>query len=209
MRKIVRAMAVVAALAFAPSAMAQIALDVKAGWAIPTGNATVGNALSSGVSGGIPLEVAGRYKFTPNLSAGLYFQWGPSFVKSSVCDVGVSCAASDMRLGIEAVYGFSPGAMNPWVSLGTGWEWSFFSASGGGATASASTNGWEYFNVQAGVDFPLSKLFALGPYVGYFGGTYTSSSITSQGQTVSGSIPSSERAFHGWIQIGAKGTFNL
>jgi outer membrane protein W len=203
MTKALRAMAVVAALAFAGTAEAQFALDLKVAYAIPTGDVVSGAALSSGVSGGMPFEVAGRYRFTPNLSAGAYFQWGPAFVKSGACEAGATCSASDMRIGLEAMYAFMPdGAFNPWVSLGTGWEWLFLSDTS--VNPSSSTlSGWEYFNVQAGVDFPLSRLFALGPYVGYFGGSYTSNSAST------GSIPSEFRAFHGWFQIGAKGTFNF
>jgi hypothetical protein len=209
MKKVLSAVVVAAALAFAGTAQAQFALDLKMAYAIPTGNAQTGLALSDSISGAIPFEVAGRYRFTPNLSAGVYFQWGPAFVKSSACLAGASCSASDMRLGLEVMYGFNPTGMNPWVSLGTGWEWAFSSISAGGASINASTSGWEYFNVQAGIDFPLSKLFALGPYVGYFGGSFTNQSITVDGQTASSTIDSANRAFHGWFQIGAKGTFNF
>ncbi len=63
--------------------------------------------------------------------------------------------------------------------------------------------------MQAGVDFNLSKTFAVGPYVGYFGGTYSSLSATQNGAETSSSIPSEYRSFHGWVQVGAKGTVNL
>ncbi len=210
MKKILSAVVVAAALTFAGTAQAQFALDLKMAYAIPTGNVINGIALSNSTSGAIPFEVAGRYRFTPNLSAGLYFQWGPAFLKSSFCDVGLSCSASDMRLGVEVMYGFNPTGMNPWVSLGTGWEWSFASATAGGLSATSQTNGWEYFNIQTGIDFPLSKLFGLGPYVGYFGGSFTSWSATdSNGVYTSGTYGSGVAAFHGWFQIGAKGTFNF
>jgi hypothetical protein len=92
------------------------------------------------------------------------------------------------------------------VSLGTGWEWTNITLSDGGASTTATLSGWEYFNVQVGVDFPLSKLFSLGPYLGYFGGSYTN---LADGSGTSATIPSSNRAFHGWFQFGAKGTFNF
>ncbi len=207
MRKTLSVMVVAAALSYAPSAMAQIALDLKTGYAIPTGDVVSGSSLSSTYSGAIPLEAAGRWRFTPNLSAGVYFQWNPAFVKSSACDAGASCSGYDMRLGVEVAYAFMPdGSYNPWVSLGTGWEWTGLSVSAGGVTVKPSLNGWEYFNVQGGVDFPLSKLFAIGPYVGYFGGSYTT---VSDGSGSSISVPSGNRAFHGWFQFGAKATFSF
>ena len=44
----------------------------------------------------------------------------------------------------------------------------------GTQSATLTFSGWEYFNVQGGLDFNLSKTFAVGPYLGYFGGSYTS-----------------------------------
>ena len=210
MKRILSSMAVAAALAFAPPAMAQVSLDLKLGYSIPTGNAVTDAAMSDAFSGALPIEAAARYRFTPNLSAGIYFQYGPAFISSTTCESGVSCSGYDMRLGIQAVYGFLPdGGMNPWVSLGTGWEWTQLKASAAGQSASATFSGWEYFNVQAGVDFPLSKMFALGPYVGYFGGTYTNVSSSGFAEFINGSIPSEDRAFHGWFQFGVKGTLTL
>jgi hypothetical protein len=52
-------------------------------------------------------------------------------------------------------------------------------------------------------------MFALGPYLGYSGGTYTNVSLDSTLLTQSESIPSANRAFHGWFQFGVKGTVNL
>ena len=216
MKKVLSAVVVAAALAFAGTAQAQFALDLKVGYAIPTGNVvssgTVSQSMSDTWSGSLPLGVDGRYRFTPNLSAGIYFQWNPAFVASNFCngiDVGVTCTGSDMRLGLEVMYGFNPTGMNPWVSLGTGWQWTNISASLNGQSGGATYSGWEYFNVQVGVDFPLSKLFAIGPYVGYFGGTYTSVNATGNATVTDTSIPSSLRSFHGWFQFGAKGTFNF
>jgi hypothetical protein len=219
MTKVLRAMAVVAVLAFAGTAEAQFALDLKAGYAFPTGNVVSSSVSSTTMSdvwaGSIPLGVDARWRFTPALSAGVYFQFNPAFAGSRFCDAAKvsgasSCSGSDMRLGLEVMYGFNPTGMNPWVSLGTGWQWTNISATIAGTTGGVTFSGWEYFNVQAGVDFPLSKLFALGPYVGYFGGTYTNQSATGDAVLDGPStIDSSLRSFHGWFQIGAKGTFNF
>jgi hypothetical protein len=208
MKKILSALVVAASVAFAPSAQAQFALDLKLGYALPVGDATLNNPLSDGISGALPIGIDARYKFTPNLSAGVYFQYAPAFVKN--CDPGTSCSASGVRLGIEAVYAFMPDAgFNPWVSLGTGWEWATFKQSAGGLDGSATLDGWEYFNIQVGGDFALSKMFSVGPYVGFSGGTYTTLSNSSGGTNASVSIPSANRAFHGWFQFGVKGTVNL
>ncbi len=216
MKKILSALVVAGAVAAAPSAQAQFAADLKVGYAVPTGNlvqtgtAEFSGSMSNVWSGAVPIEVAGRYRFTPNLSAGIYFQYNPAFVASYLCSSGLSCSGYDMRVGAEAVYGFLPdGTINPWVSVGTGWQWTQFKLSGFGQSISATFHGWEYFNVQVGADWNITKMFAFGPYIGFFGGTYTAASLTSEGQTQSGTINSSARSFHGWLQFGVKGTVNL
>jgi len=212
MRKIVLAVAAAVGLAMAGPAEAQFAFDLKLAYAIPMGNIAQStldstNVLSDSISGALPIGIDARYRFTKNWSAGLYFQYAPAFPKN--CPTGVSCSASNLRLGVEAVYGFLPdGGMNPWVSLGTGWEWLNGSISRGSLKQSSGFNGWEYFNVQVGLDFQLAKMFGLGPYVGFSGGSYGSVSFTDiDGTTTSGSIANT--AFHSWFQFGVKGTLDI
>jgi hypothetical protein len=190
------------------------ALDVKVAYAVPVGSGWGSSTwedfgyhpawpMTDAWTGAVPLEVAGRYRFTPALSAGVYFQWGPAFVTSSAFNGIAGTSGYDMRVGVEAVYGFMPDASwNPWVSLGTGWEWTQYA----GQDASFTMSGWEFLNVQAGVDFRLSPTFGLGPYLGFVGGNYTNFSAVSAGVNSGGAIPSGGRAFHGWLQFGLKGT---
>jgi hypothetical protein len=216
MKKIGTVVAVVAALGLAFPAEAQVSLDLKLGYALPTGNvieyggSDFAGPMKNTWSGAIPIEAAGRYRFSPAFSAGVYFQYDPALIASRLCATGMTCSGYDMRVGVEAVYGFLPDKfLNPWVSLGTGWEWSRFSIATATDSAAFTYSGWEYFNVQAGLDFNLSRTFAVGPYLGYFGGSYTSLSATQSGVSASASVPSEFRSFHGWIQFGAKGTVNL
>jgi hypothetical protein len=209
-KRILVALTVAVGLAFASDASAQVALDLKLGYALPTGSMIQDASMTDIYSGAFVLGVDGRYRFTPNLSAGVYFQWNPAFVKSSFCG-GASCSGYDMRVGAELAYAFMPdGGLDPWVSIGTGWQWTQVQGSAGGVSASLTVSGWEYFNAQAGIDFPVAKAFAIGPYVGYSGGTYTtiSGNIGGLGGG-SDSIPSEFRTFHGWFQFGLKGTLNL
>ncbi len=223
MKKILSALVIAGAVAAAPSAQAQIALDLKVGYGIPSGQvfalapgALFGGDMSNLISGEVPIEVAGRYRFTPNLSAGVYFQYAPAFVASYTCTAGLSCSAYNMRVGAEVMYGFMPeNTINPWVSVGTGWEWLSATVKapipGGTQSITGTVNGWEWFNVQVGADWNITKMFSVGPYVGFFGGEYTSLSISGLGAGLDGSttIPSSSRTFHGWWQFGVKGTVNL
>jgi hypothetical protein len=214
MKRFLKALAVLSAVLLAPSARAQVAIDVKAGYALPIGNvasaSTVSSywkgALSNFVSGAIPLEIAGRYRFTPKFSAGIYFQYAPAFTAAFICQPAFSCSTSNVRVGAEAVYGFLPDStFNPWVSVGSGWEWLNQTIVENGRTHANGLNGWEWFNVQVGADWNLSKMFAAGPYVGFFGGQYSSATVDGSNYT----IASANRHFHGWAQLGLKGTVNL
>jgi len=214
MKRLLSALAFVAVLLLAPSARAQVAIDLKAGYALPMGNVATATTVSTDphgpldnvVSGAIPLEIAARFRFTPRFSAGIYFQYAPAMVSSFSCLSSFSCSASNVRAGAEAVYGFLPDStFNPWVSVGSGWEWLNRTVTTPTQTTKLGLNGWEWFNVQAGADLNLSKMFAAGPYVGYFGGQYSSASIDGR----SNPIASANRQFHAWLQFGLKGTVSL
>jgi len=217
----VRAVAAALGLSLAPSATAQVALDLKLGYGLPTGNVwTVSPVsatwpMSKSWTGSIPVEFGARYRISPAISAGVYFGWGPAFVTSTGFDAITGSSGSDLRVGIDLVYAFSPDrAMSPWLSLGTGWEWTAYSGTKGGQSATVTMNGWEYVNVQAGLDFKVAKAFALGPYLGFLGGNYSSivasgASNNGVGANYGGSVDTAARSFHGWLQLGVKGTLTL
>jgi hypothetical protein len=220
MKRLLGAVAILAAVSLPAVTRAQVALDLKVGYALPTGNVAAATTvstdphgpLSNRVSGAVPIEVAGRYRFTPSFSAGIYFQYDPAFVATYSCLATFTCTASDVRVGAEAVYAFLPDStFNPWISLGSGWEWLNQSVdipatlTSPAATHKLGLNGWEWFNVQIGADWNVSKMFAFGPYVGFFGGQYSSATVDGKSTT----IASSAREFHGWWQFGLKGTVNL
>ena len=73
------------------------------------------------------------------------------------------------------------------------------------STQNLGLNVWEGFNVQVGADWNLATMFAAGPYVGFFGGQYTSATDSGGSRT----IASANRQFHGRLQLGLKGTVNL
>jgi hypothetical protein len=214
MKKIFRVVAVAASLTLAHSAAAaDWAFDVKAAFALPLGNVwstepwtrdPVPFAMSTAWSGAVPLQFDARYHVSPSISLGAYFGWGPAFVKDSNYFAGPFNSGYDMRVGIELMYEFQPSeALNPWFLIGTGWEWTNFSGPG----QSITFNGWEYLVLQTGLDFKMAPAFGIGPYVGFLAGTY--SNMNTGGQPGGGQIPTDTRAFHGWFQVGLKGTLNL
>lgn len=207
------------------SAGPRFALDIELGIAFSVGNAqTVGPenptvAMSSEVLpiAGV-LGVGARWLFTPALSAGVYLQWNPGAVPTTPAFLSLSCGSGstascfgwNLRTGVQATYGFLPGERaNPWVSLGTGWEWVRYQASAGGQVQGVTWSGWEIVNLQAGVDLGSPGAATVGPYVGFAGGIYSNFWATLDWGEMDRAVDTSGRAFHGWFQVGLRGTISL
>ncbi len=187
---------------------------LRLAYGIPLGDADASAPLGDVYKGEIPIWIDAGYHFR-NWFVGLYFQLGIAVVNkdkalgAGVCTAsGVSCSGSDVRLGIEGMYSFSPGqSFNPWVGLGLGYEWAHLHGEGPGGSADLDLKGWEFLNVQLGGDFMVSSIFALGPYVAFSLAQYGTLTVTSGGASLSGDI--TDKKIHGWLQFGVKGTFNL
>ncbi len=119
------------------------------------------------IAGQIPLTLDAGYRLTPDLSLGVYGQYG--FVLLEHC---TGCSGHDVSFGIQARYRLLPGStLRPWVGLGIGYESLSlsqvpFATVGAPALADTTLTGWELANIRAGWDFPLSRAFTLGPFVG-------------------------------------------
>jgi hypothetical protein len=177
-------------------------LGARLAYALPMGSLEQGQTLSDGISGGIPITIEAAYRFTPNLSAGLAGQYAYMLTKN--CDTGASCSASDYQILLEAIYNVRMGStIDPWFGLGVGYERLSLTESGGGLDASGSVSGWGLATVQVGGDFAAAPQVDVGPFVSFSVGKYGSASSGGN----SADIPST--AFHEWLQIGVRGTFNL
>ncbi len=202
-----------------------VALDLYLGVAFPTGNAqqegpenpTV--AMSSEV---LPvaavLGFSGRWIFTPQLSAGAYVQWNPGAAPANpaflsvTCGSGssASCFAWDLRVGLQVAWAFLPERRgNPWVSVGTGWEWTRYEATQAGQSQGVTWSGWEIVNLQAGVDFGSRRTATFGPFVGFAGGIYSNFWADLSWGQMDRAVDVTGRSFHGWFQLGVRGTLAL
>lgn len=214
MRKIL-GFAVVAAFLTAGTARAQgpsgISLGLRLGYGIPMGDfdggdpatATPSTALGDVLSGQVPLQIDAMYRFDPNWSLGLYFQYGFASVSNNFCGTGYSCSASDTRFGVQVHYRFTSQGFVPWVGLGLGGEWSTITVEAGGISADIKASGFEYVNLQVGGDFFLSPAFRLGPYAQISFAQYDTISAAGFSFSVA------NKTMHEWLQIGLKGTFDL
>ena len=193
-------------------------LGVRTGYSIPIGNAvgSSGGGSSSSLSdlynGVVPIWIDAGYRFNPHWYVGAFFQYGIGLVNKGSsglnCGSGVSCSGSDMQLGLDVHYHFTPRmAFDPWIGLGTGYEIAGVSASQGGQSLSGSLSGFEFINVQGGVDFKPSRDFGIGPFVMFALDEY--GSCSSSGTGLSGSCTITNTALHEWFTIGARGVFDI
>ena len=199
-------LALLAALAPRPAA-AQLELGLRAGYAVPVGDAEKGSPLSSSIAGYFPFELDAGYRVIPNLTVGAYASLGPALA-GSICG-GASCSGSVLRLGVQAAWHFAPieallGAA-PWAGAGLGCEWASYGATQGSDRLQVSLSGVEFLNLQGGADFRVWRGLSVGPFLEVSLGEYGSLEVKSPLGNSSGGIP--DRALHSWISFGVRGTY--
>lgn len=182
-------------------------LGARLGYSLPAGSTAENQSLSDGFSGQLPVQIDVGYRINPHFYVGAYGQLGYAFPKSD-CASGASCSGLDTRVGISAQYHILPEAkFDPWVGVGTGYEWLTAKVSQGDASASETAHGFEFVNLQLGGDYRVSNQFAIGPFASLSLGQFSKQSLSLNGRDTSGDID--KTALHEWITLGVKGTFDL
>jgi len=198
-----------------PDSGAEVAL--RLGVALPFGEAASGSNLDSAVSNTVPLIVEGGYRLDSNLFFGARFQYAfANFKKpNGLCVGNASCGGSDVALGLEALYRFTPAnTFAPWLGLGAGYEWLNENISPGNPNANASTSGSiKGFQglVQLGGDVRVTDKLVLGPFIEAAFGRYesASTSTTIGNTTTDTSADITNTAWHTWLTIGIRGAFGF
>jgi hypothetical protein len=200
-------------------------LGARLGYGIPAGEfADDASDVSDGISGMIPLQLDLGYRVSPAFSIGGYVMYGIGFVGddfSKICDdaddfpgLSASCSARDVRLGIQGQFHFLPKKkLDPWLGAGLGYEWQTLgqdiSGVGRESDFSVTTKGFEFINLQGGLDFKVAPGLALGPFLSFSVGQYSSTSTSCSGNSCiaieSGGID--DKALHQWFLLGVRGTF--
>jgi hypothetical protein len=200
---------------------------VRFAFGIPLGSAQGGNGndLSQSISNQIaPLWLDAGIRFLSNWYVGTYVSYGIASISNQafqgLCNTtGVGCSGNDIRLGIDAAYHFLPdGRVDPWLGLGFGFEWlsgtltadAAHTNTGTAITANSGLSGWEFVQVQGGVDFRLLQgALGIGPFVTLAVDQYSHQSAPSDnnGGTTGSNIQN--QAFHEWVLFGAKGTYDV
>jgi len=211
-----------------------LALGLRVGYAIPMGKAgaipsqtgatnTSKDGLSDTITGMVPLWFDVGYRLNPSLYLGAFFQYGFAFVKEdngNGCGQGFSCSAHDISFGANLHYHILPDAtFDPWVGAGFGYEFLTASSSGSASLGaqtltfdgSTTLKGFQFLVLEAGGDFKATPALAVGPFVNFALGKYTtySSSVTvnTTSQDRSGDVQDS--GLHEWLTFGLRGQYNL
>jgi len=180
-----------------PPANTGFQMAMRTVYSLALGKAQESLKMSDFASGQVPffLELGG--KPMPYLFLGGYLGFGfggPAGLFKDAC--GGSCSAASFRIGIEAQAHFLPGALaNPWVGYGIGIE---SLVVGRSSDESVGYGGFEFARLGAGVDFRLSKVFGVGPFVELAMGNYSTIAIGSDDGDVTNT------ALHEWLTFGAR-----
>jgi hypothetical protein len=203
--------------ATASGASTGLEFGARLGLGLPLGNSDggAGDDFSKYFSNAMPIWIDAGYRYTPNWYAGFYFMYGvgsfaSSLGKNAGCNnPGVGCSIHDTRVGANAHYHFAPGAsFDPWVGAGLGYEWSGLTVSTANSSGGVGMSGWEFLNVQAGLDFEAARSFVFGPFVTVTLSQFDCASSAGQnGSSSSNSI--SSKAVHEWLTLGVRGAFDL
>jgi hypothetical protein len=153
----------------------------------------------------IPLQLDAGVTLGGRWFVGAYVQYGWSVLQIGQCKVGESCKLTGLRVGLQAIFSLHDRGDTPWIGLGTGWEWMFTQYSSASFVTSLDVAGWEFLNLQVGYDVEVSPGWKVGPWIAGSVGEFSQASLGYGGQTSSASIPN--KAVHGWLQLGVKGSF--
>jgi hypothetical protein len=189
---------------------------LRVGYGIPLGSAAGDADLSDGVGGQVPLILDVGYRVIPNLFLGLYAQYGFSWVGDTydqLCDApGASCSAHDIRLGIEGHLHFKPREkIDPWVGLGLGYEWLTVGAEASNVEVSTTFSGFEFVNLQAGLDIKAADNFYIGPFLALTIAQFSDASLDSDVPALGGEFGADgdieDKAVHEWLLLGVRGAY--
>lgn len=161
----------------------------------------------------VPVLIEAGFKIHPMILLGGYGSFALGAVsqnaRSLYCD-GRSCVATSFRVGAQIQAQFRPGErLNPWASYGLGFESSTASASDNPNSpgSSATYSGFEFARLALGLDFRVSHLFGLGPFVevafGSYGHAHTTGALFAA--SVSSDRGITDTALHDWVTFGVRG----
>ncbi|MCP3162421.1 outer membrane beta-barrel protein [Myxococcus qinghaiensis] len=210
------------------------ALGLSLGYGAPYGElgSTTEDAEETGkvsdlVTGVIPIQLEAGYFFNPNVYLGATFQYGIASLNTDESDcedqggVSVTCSASQLRLGVNLAYHFNvTPKIDPWVSVGVGYEFLNTSVKGEqdgeSITAKASVKGFEFIAAQVGLDYRISPKFSVGPFATVTAGQYSTATVSLEsseeipgGEELEESEDFETKKIHGFIYGGVRAQYRF
>jgi hypothetical protein len=205
------------ASASATSARAEIGFEggVRFGYGLPAGEFSgVGGPLGTAVSGTVPLMVDLGIRVMPAVFVGAFAQYGFGIAASEpggliAGDDAFVSSAHTARLGAQAHYHFKPGnTLDPWLGAGLGYEWLSFVYKSTNVTLSETASGFEFFELQAGLDIVPVKHLYLGPFLGFTLAEYMTEGVECVNcELTASSADIEDKALHYWLFLGVRGGF--
>lgn len=198
-----------------------IELGARVGYGIPMGNFAANNAgtstsLTDVFSSLVPLQIDALFMINPNVRVGGYFAYGflgignqwngfPTNCQGN----GLSCSAHELRFGAQLHYHFAPDkTLDPWLGAGVGYETATFTESANGQSGSVTTSGFEFFNVQGGLDYKAAANFGVGPYAQLSVAKFSDCSF-SDAFTQLGSCQVQNTTLHEWLIFGVRADYEI
>jgi PEGA domain len=178
--------------------------SVRVGFGLPLGSLSEGaGSLSDYSSFTIPVMADVGVRLLGHVFLGAYFQYGfAGSTDAGTCGAGFSCSPSTLRFGGE-VHWHPLGnvSIDPWVGLGSGYERVSIGVTGA-SSGTFDVSGWEFVNLQAGLDFAIGSVVKIGPWISFSLGQYGSVSASGGGQF--GGADITNKALHEWLSGGVR-----
>jgi hypothetical protein len=200
------ALPLLAALLVPAAANAQPSLGLRLAYAPALGSAAAEVPASEVMRAQVPLQVDALWRFG-GVAAGLYASYALGVVGSEACRGG-DCSGSGLRLGAQAELRLAPfqSGLAPWFGAGLGWERATLRRERLGSGVTWKWSGIEG-SLQAGLTWPLRPGLALGPFLQLSLGQYGRLAVDTAETSASAGV--ADRALHGWLHAGVRGTLDL
>jgi hypothetical protein len=178
--------------------------SLRVGFGLPLGDLSQNSgSLSNFSSFTIPVQIDVGVRISGVIFLGAYFSYGfAGSTDAGTCGTGFNCTPSTLRFGGEIHWhplGNAP--IDPWIGLGSGYEKMSISVSGD-TTGTFDVSGWEFGNLQLGLDFAIGSVVKIGPWVSFSIGQYSSGSISGGGNFTGGDIQN--KTVHEWLMGGVR-----
>lgn len=192
-------------------------MAAQTGYSLPLGEVTdeQNEDMDTVSRGQVPLLIDLGYRASPLVFVGAYLgpSWGrldkPTAVRCDAADD--TCYQWGFRAGMVALFHLQPrGDADPWLGVTAGYE-RLTNSLRGDTRLDTSFSGWE-IGARGGVDFELSKVAHIGPFLSVTTAQYGSKSVACEGNCAGideGSDDIEERGIHTWLTLGFRGTLTI